>query len=728
MLSFKPSSKNLFALSAVSLILTACGGGSNQDAKQAAASPAPAMQAAPASSEIMSFANKRQNYIITRLGSTYAVVDMSGATAPVSVSASIKVLQFADFRVNLTIGDKAKQLSTTSLNNLIDLYVAFFNRVPDADGLSYWIDQVKAGMTEAQIAESFYLVALQSPALTGYSSSMSNDDFIRIIYKNVLGRTGSTAPNAAEIDYWSSQLKNGVPKGSMVRAILVSAREYANDATWGWVTNLLNNKLDVANYFAVQQGLSYLTLNDNITNTVAIASAVTSTSTSAALDLIGVSGNILNQSTSSNSNNGYGTPASLANICTPTGEKDWVRAHLDDVYLWYRDIINVPKQNYTNSRDYFQALIVKSKDRFSFTDAQGSIDDYFQTGADVGFGFSLTRDSGGIRVRYVQPGSPADLAQIKRGATLVGVDNSTISSFLNDTQYDAVYPSKAETHNFQIRDNGSFSNRAVTMTATTVTTAPVLQNQVMNVNGKKIGYMVFTDHIRTAEAPLVKTMTEFKQAGISELVLDLRYNGGGYLYIANELSAMIAGSKVADKVFEKLQFNDKHTDLTADNISYFYDTDSNNRPLPQLNLTRVFVLTGSNTCSASESIINGLKPFMQVILIGDTTCGKPYGFIQTNNCKTAYFAIQFAGVNALNQGDFTNGFAPTCQVSDSLNYQLGDQSEPRLSAALKYVSTGSCPAAGFNPAPPPAAFDPVKDREPRPWRNNKLLKVNSEFR
>ncbi|MDP1979194.1 S41 family peptidase [Undibacterium sp.] len=730
MLSFKQSSKNLFALSAVSLILTACGGGSNQDARQAAVSPAPPMQAAPASDDVMSFVNKRQNYIISRLGSTYVVVDMSGGAAPASVPANIKVLQFADFRVNLTIGDKAKLLSTTALNNLIDLYVAFFNRVPDADGLSYWIDQVTAGMTEAQIAESFYLVALQSPALTGYTSSMSNDDFIRIIYKNVLGRTGSTAPNAAEIDYWSSQLRNGVPKGSMVRAILVSAREYANDATWGWVTSLLNNKLDVANYFAVQQGLSYLTLNDNISKTVALASAVTSTSTSQALDLIGVSGNTLNQNTSgSNGNNSnYGTPASLANICTPNGEKDWVRAHLDDIYLWYRDIINVPKESYFNPQDYFQALIVKSKDRFSFTDTQGSIDDYFQTGADVSFGFSLTRDSGGIRVRYVQPGSPADQAQIKRGATLVSVDNSTIGTYLNDTQYNAVYPSKAETHSFQIRDSGSFSNRAVTMTATTVTTAPVLQNQVLNVNGKKIGYMVFTDHIRTAEAPLVKTITEFKQAGVSELVLDLRYNGGGYLYIANELSAMIAGSKVTDKIFEKLQFNDKHTDLTADNISYFYDTDSNNRPLPQLNLSRVFVLTGSNTCSASESIINGLKPFMQVILIGDTTCGKPYGFIQTNNCKTAYFAIQFAGVNALNQGDFTNGFTPTCQVSDSLNYQLGDQSEPRLSAALKYVSTGSCPAAGFNPAPPPAAFDPVKDREPRPWRNNKLLKVNAEFR
>lgn len=723
MLRFKSSGKNLFALSAVSLILTACGGGSNQDAKQAATvSPAPAIQAATAA-DVMSFTGKRQNYTISRLGSTYVIVDMVGGAAPVSAPLTTNVLQFSDFRVNLRIGDKAAALSVTSLNNLIDLYVAFFNRVPDADGLAYWIDQVQAGMNEAQIAESFYLVALQSPALTGYSSSMSNDDFIRIIYKNVLGRTGTTAPNAAEISYWSSQLKNGTPKGSMVRAILVSAREYANDATWGWVTTLLNNKLDIANYFAVQQGLSYLTLDDNITKTMAIAAAVTSTSTSAARDLIGVSGNPINSTLISPGTTGiYGSPDQLANICTPTGEKSWVRAHLDDVYLWYRDIVNVPAANYSTAASYFDALIVKSKDRFSFTDVQGSIDDYFQYGEDVSYGYTLVREGSKIRVRYVQPGSPADIAQLKRGTTLLSVDNTDLSGSLNDAQYNALYPPKTETHSFRVQDTNAATSRLVNMTSATVATSPVLQDQILNVNGKKVGYMVFTDHIRTAEAPLITAMRKFQTARVDDLVLDLRYNGGGYLYIAQELASMIAGSKATNKVFEKLQYNDKHPEWTADSIYNFVDVDTSRRFLPQLNLPRVFVLTGSGTCSASESIINGLKPFMQVILIGDTTCGKPYGFSQTNNCQTAYFAIEFSGVNAAGQGDFTNGFSPLCKVSDDLNHDLGDQSESRLSAALTYASTGSCPAAGFSPAPPPLDGSPIRDKSMQPWRNIKLLK------
>ncbi|MFZ6655733.1 DUF4214 domain-containing protein [Undibacterium sp. TJN19] len=730
MLSFKQGHKNLFALTAsalLPLVLVACGG-SNQNDKQAenstGAVQAAPPQAAPVSAGVMSFTGKRQNYTITRLSSSYTVTDTVSTAGTVTVPASVSVLQFSDFRVNLAIGDKANSLSTTSLNNLLDLYVAFFNRVPDADGLSYWIDQLKGGMTEAQIADSFYLVALQSPTLTGYSASMGNDDFIRIIYKNVLGRSGDTAPNAAEIEYWSSQLRNGAPKGSIVRAILVAARDYANDPTWGWVTKLLNNKLDVANYFAVQQGLSYLTLNDNITKTMAIDSAVTSTSTAAALSLIGVSGNPFNQIISS-----YGSPDSLANICTPTGEKSWVRAHLDDVYLWYHDIINVPPTQYSTPQDYFQALIVKSKDRFSFTSEQGSIDDYFQSGEDVNYGYNLVREGSKIRIRYVQPGSPADIAQLKRGTTIISVDGVGLGSYIEDPQYYALYPLKSETHSFEVQDTGAIASRVVTMTAKTVTTAPVLQNQVLNVNGKKIGYMVFTDHIRTAEAPLVSSMRSFQQAGIDELVLDLRYNGGGYLYIANELASMIGGSKVSNQVFEQLQFNDKHADETADNTSTFSDTDNYYRPLPKLNLPRVFVLTGSGTCSASESIINGLTPFMQVILIGNTSCGKPYGFRQTNNCNTAYFAIQFAGVNAVGKGDYTNGFTPACTVSDDLNHDLGNTAESRLSAALTYARTGACPASSFSPAPPPALSNPIRDKDMRPWQSIKLLRsVNAQSR
>jgi hypothetical protein len=195
-------------------------------------------------------------------------------------------------------------------------------------------------------------------------------------------------------------------------------------------------------------------------------------------------------------------------------------------------------------------------------------------------------------------------------------------------------------------------------------------------------------------------VAQFAQAGIDDLVLDIRYNGGGYLYIASELGYMIAGAPVSGHTFEKLNFNDKHPEKSSDpaNTLPFYNTDTNDRSLPSLGLKRVFVLTGPGTCSASESIINSLKPFVEVITIGGATCGKPYGFIQKNNCGTAYFAIEFEGVNSKGQGGYVNGFAPSCAAADDLEHGFGDSNERLLKTALAYQSTGACPASAVTQA------------------------------
>ena len=148
-------------------------------------------------------------------------------------------------------------------------------------------------------------------------------------------------------------------------------------------------------------------------------------------------------------------------------------------------------------------------------------------------------------------------------------------------------------------------------------------------------------------------------------MLDLRYNGGGCLYIASEVAYMIAGSApTAGQDFERLQFNDKHRSINPVTGSAltpmpFFNGSSTGQALPTLNLPRVFVLTGSMTCSASESIINGLRGVnVQVIQIGSTTCGKPYGFYPDDNCGTTYFTIQFQGVNDAGFGSYGDGFTP----------------------------------------------------------------------
>lgn len=412
---------------------------------------------------------------------------------------------------------------------------------------------------------------------------------------------------------------------------------------------------------------------------------------------------------------------SLANICTAEGEKSWVRAHLDDVYLWYKEIANVAPSQYASVEDYFYALLVKSKDRFSFVSAQGQIDQFFEAGQEVGYGATFVNQSSRFRVAYAQPNSPAEQQKVTRGVQIIGINGVPIGQVSAAAQIAALYPTKAGASNqFEVLDVGATSTRLVQMTAAAITRAPVLKTSIVTTaDQKKIGYMAFTDHIATAEQPLINAMNEFKKGAIDDLVLDVRYNGGGYLYIASEVGQMIGGTAVQNKVFEKLQFNDRHPEKTNNPGSTFpfFDTSTQNQTLPQLNLKRVFVLTGPGTCSASEAIINGLSPFVKVITIGGTTCGKPYGFIQKNNCGKAYFAIEFVGVNAAGEGNYSNGFTPVCPASDDLEHQLGDTSERLLLGAINYSKSGVCPAvsltqaAGGNFVP-----ETAKEVYRAPWR------------
>ncbi len=266
------------------------------------------------------------------------------------------------------------------------------------------------------------------------------------------------------------------------------------------------------------------------------------------------------------------------------------------------------------------------------------------------------------------------------------------TSYLNTTLFPN-QPSASVSLTF--RSPGASATQTTGLTSATFSTTTVSQPTILSLpGGGTAGYLLFNQHLFTAEQGLNDALTFFKQQGVSELVLDLRYNTGGYLFIAEEVASMIGGAPVQGNVFERLLFNSKHPEKTNDpkNTFLFSALDSKGASLPQLDLNRVFVLTGSNTCSASEAIINGLLPYVQVVRIGWTTCGKPYGFIQTNNDQQAYFAIQFEGVNADGHDDYTSGFAPTCQVYEDLNYPLGDIREARLNAALYFMSNGACPS------------------------------------
>lgn len=231
------------------------------------------------------YARSLANYLISKSGGGYAVTDTSGNV--VDGLANVEKLKFSDLTVNLTIQSTAATIPLANVDRIMELYVAFFNRVPDADGLAYWIGQMNAGQSIPQIAQSFYNAGIQYSDLTGFSSGMSNADFVNLVYKNVLGRTGGADEKG--LGYWTEKLSDGsATYGSLVDTILNSAHSFKGDATYGYVANLLDNKIAVATQFAITDGLTYNAASDSISHGMAIAAAVTPTDTSAAIALIGI--------------------------------------------------------------------------------------------------------------------------------------------------------------------------------------------------------------------------------------------------------------------------------------------------------------------------------------------------------------------------------------------------------------------------------------------------------
>lgn len=427
----------------------------------------------------------------------------------------------------------------------------------------------------------------------------------------------------------------------------------------------------------------------------------------------------------------------LRNKCeTSFIQNEFQRHFHNDTYLWFDEIEDVNPNDIPNVDDYFNLMKTfkktssgRPKDRYHWSIKTSDWNNLVNLGSEKGYGLRLSLIQASpprkIVIAFVESNSPASEQNFKRGDEIISVDGLSIQDGDSSLINQALFPDTEETHTFVIRSVGAASDgsedRTVELRSRSVTLNPLPVTRIFDDTDKKVGYLLINSFsIASVEEKLISSFKQFQTENIEELIIDLRYNGGGYTDIANELAFMIAGDYAKDKVFSRVRFNTKHKNwnpIIQESIlpDYFYETarvfsQSRGESLPYLNLPkkRVFILTKSATASASEVLINALLGIdYEVVLIGEKTQGKPFGYYPIDNCGTTYFSIQFVTENSKGYGEFFDGFSPQyegledksseldspvkgCLVSENFKTNLGDKNELLIQVALSYLKTGNC--------------------------------------
>ncbi len=404
--------------------------------------------------------------------------------------------------------------------------------------------------------------------------------------------------------------------------------------------------------------------------------------------------------------------------------QDFIWKGLNLYYLWQADVPNLANDRFANQyqlnaflsqypepEKLFDALRVdKTIDRFSWI-----VSDYLELEGQLqgntnnnGVEFGLSRKSTGSSevigwVRYIIPNSNASSKEIKRGDVFYGVNGTQLTI---DNYKSLLFGSNNDyTLNLADVNGGAFTpnGKSVSLTKTNLSENPIFINKVITSGSHKIGYLMYNGFYADYDLELNTVFGTLKSQGITDLVLDLRYNSGGSVQSAVRLASMITGS-FTGKVFAKQQWNDKveayYNANDANSLINFFTNKIGSTSINSLNLTRVYVLTTKSTASASELVINGLIPYIDVVQIGDITTGKNVGSItlydsptfskenRNPNHRYAMQPIVLKIVNATGFGDYQSGLNPTykqIEYIDNLGV-LGSESEPFLNTAIAKIT------------------------------------------
>jgi len=347
-------------------------------------------------------------------------------------------------------------------------------------------------------------------------------------------------------------------------------------------------------------------------------------------------------------------------------------------YLWYEQVIqDINYETITQPQELINALKVTPPDEWSFSMTKKEYEDFVNQKT-AGFGFGYTRD---FTLYIVRIDAPA-YNKLFRGDKILKVNNQTVSRESIATASSNI---GQKTYFTVLRNNEEVT---VNVTPSNYTFKVSLGSIILH-QGINIGYLRYDSFTGSSVTELEKIFTNFKNANISELVIDLRYNGGGSIAVASSLLDNIT-NQYAGQRQGYLDWNDKNKDKNQNfNFEDLDDRDGN-----ELNMRRVIFLVTKNSASASELIISALKPYLgdnNVITIGTKTHGKPVGMSGRVYGNNYYFLINFLVRN--NSGETTpfEGIPVTCEADDDLDFHRGDVDGSMLKTALHYVDNNTCP-------------------------------------
>jgi hypothetical protein len=371
---------------------------------------------------------------------------------------------------------------------------------------------------------------------------------------------------------------------------------------------------------------------------------------------------------------------------------------MNDWYFWYRQAPQPAAANYSDIDSYFNALLYTGTDpafpadRWSYWQTTEAYNRFFGDGQTLGYGVSVAglevvgNAAQPLFVRHVETLSPAAAQGVQRGDRVMSVNGRSAADLIAANDFSALTPDQAGQTLTLVLRNAAGADRSVVLTSAVFALTPVTGAATFTSGGgRKLAYVAVKDMISQALPPLDAAFQQFKAAGAADLLLDLRYNGGGLVSTGATVASYVAGSRASGLDYARLLYNDKRA--AGNNATFAFQA-----PGAALALPRVFVLTGRRTCSASEQVINGLRGAgIEVVAVGETSCGKPVGFLPASACGRTYSVVNFESVNQRGEGRYFDGFAATCAVAENFTAATGSSTDPLTTAAAYYADHGRCP-------------------------------------